>query len=132
MINFELKRLAAKGKKTFMANLADTVRATLALTAKEEKKKKFEERSKERGKEQEKDKKNSQEKGKEQGKDEEKEMAVKVLSAAEKIIVVEDAIRVLKEHIPRSSPCWANVEWLRVFRKVAMLTLPLTTTSSMA
>jgi hypothetical protein len=70
----------------------------LALIAEEEKKKKVEERSKEKGKEQEKDKKNSQEKGKEQGKDEEKEIDVKVLSAAEKIIVVEDAIRVLKEH----------------------------------
>ena len=99
MIKFELKRLAAKGKKTFMATLAEKLRATLALTGKEEKKKKkVEERSKEKGKEQEKDKKNSQEKGKEQEKEEEKEMDVKVLSAAGKIIVVEDAVRVVKEH----------------------------------
>ena len=68
MIKFELKRLAAEGKKTCMATLGEKLRATLTVKGKEKKKKnKVEERSKEKGKEQEKDKKNSQEKGRSRG-----------------------------------------------------------------
>ena len=134
MLNFELKRLAAKGEKAFMATLAEKVRATLALTAKEEKKKKkkkVEERVRRRARSKRKTRRTVRKRGRSRGRMRKGRWMLRCCRQQKKSLWLRMQFEWLRS-IPRSSPCWANVEWLRVFRQVAMLTLPLTTASSMA